>query len=162
MSLKPPSSPPASSPAVAAVMRANKRAGTRPELVVRRMLHRLGYRFRIHVRELPGRPDIVLTARRKLIQVHGCFWHQHPAAACPLRSSPKSNTSYWRVKLARNVERDAEQASKLVAMGWEVLTVWECECRDQAKLTAQVTAFLGPTRHYLKNGTAPASIRELR
>jgi DNA mismatch endonuclease, patch repair protein len=112
-------------------MRGNRRSDTKPELIVRRALHRLGYRYRLHVSELPGRPDIVLPRMRCAIQVRGCFWHQHPDRRCPLRSKPRSNVSYWNAKLARNVERDAEQDAKLRSMGWRVLTIWECEVTNK-------------------------------
>ena len=113
MGRQPLKSPPASSAAVAAVMRGNKKVDTQPELVVRRLLHGLGYRYRTHVRDLPGKPDLAFNRRRLVVQVHGCFWHQHADPACPLRSRPRANTTYWDAKLSRNVERDAQQ----LAMG---------------------------------------------
>lgn len=100
---------------------------TKPELVVRRALHALGYRFRLHAKELPGKPDIVFRARRKAIFVHGCFWHRHPG--CRIASEPKSRQDYWEAKFARNVERDRYNLSALKTDGWRVLVVWECQTR---------------------------------
>ncbi len=144
MALRPPRSPPASNAAVSAAMRGNLREGTRPELFVRRLLHRLGYRFRIHLRELPGKPDVVFRRRRTAIYVHGCFWHQHADPACPLRSRPRGNAEYWDLKLARNVERDAEQLAALRGLGWLTIVVWECECKDPVGLGLRLTKCLGP------------------
>jgi DNA mismatch endonuclease (patch repair protein) len=119
---------------------------TKPEMVVRRMLHRLGYRYRLHGKALPGKPDLVFTSRRKVIFVHGCFWHQHEATACLDGRKPKSNTDYWHPKLARNVERDQQHVEKLRAEGWCVLVVWDCEMRDQALLMKRLLDFLGPVQ----------------
>jgi DNA mismatch endonuclease, patch repair protein len=119
---------------------------TKPELVVRRLLHRLGYRYRLYGKALPGKPDLVFGSRRKVIFVHGCFWHQHEAAACLDGRKPKSNTDYWHPKLARNVERDAQHVAKLKQEGWNVLTVWECEVRDEQALVQRITIFLGEPR----------------
>jgi DNA mismatch endonuclease, patch repair protein len=128
-------------------MRSNKRSGTRPELFVRRLLHGLGYRFRTQVGGLPGRPDLVFTRRHIVVQVHGCFWHQHSDQHCRLRSMPKSNTAYWSVKLARNVERDRDQEVALVAAGWQVIiTVWECECARPDLLAERLMSLLGSAR----------------
>lgn len=101
---------------------------TRPERVVRSLLHRLGFRFRLHRRELPGNPDIVLPKHRAVIFVHGCFWHRH--VNCKDATIPKTNTEFWLAKLNRNVERDRHVASELQAHGWNVLYVWECEIKD--------------------------------
>ncbi|WP_246104757.1 very short patch repair endonuclease [Sphingomonas xanthus] len=120
---------------------------TKPELIVRRLLHGLGYRYRLHGKELPGKPDLVFSKRRKVIFVHGCFWHQHNATACLDGRKPKSNTAYWHPKLARNVKRDRENLEKVAAAGWESLVLWECELRDQVALSARLQSFLGPTRH---------------
>lgn len=97
---------------------------TTPELIVRRTLWRLGYRYRLHVKNLPGTPDIVFTRRRKVVFVHGCFWHQH---GCSLTNLPKTNVGYWHPKLYRNVERDSAVILQLEQAGWSVLVVWECE-----------------------------------
>lgn len=99
---------------------------TKPEMQVRRFLHAAGFRYRLHVKELPGRPDIVLPKYRTVIQVHGCFWHRH--SGCRLAAMPASNVEMWAAKFARNVERDREVERQLMEMGWRVLTVWECDC----------------------------------
>ncbi len=108
-------------------MSAIRSAGMKPEMIVRSLVHRLGYRFRLHAPELPGKPDLVFRPRKKVIFVHGCFWHQHPRPSCRDGRLPKSNSDYWNTKLARNVERDAENIRKLRASGWKVLVVWECD-----------------------------------
>ena len=114
----------------------------KPELAVRSLVHRLGYRFRLHDKNLPGQPDLVFRSRRKVIQVHGCFWHQHDAASCKITRKPKSNTAYWTPKLARNVARDLQHAEALARDGWQALTVWECEIRDAKALSKRVSRFL--------------------
>jgi DNA mismatch endonuclease (patch repair protein) len=134
--------PPATSPTVAAVMRANKKWDTRPELRVRKILRTLGYRYRVHSRQLPGTPDIVFASRRKLIFIHGCFWHQHQSKRCPLRSHPRSNLEYWQPKLRRNVLRDKRNARKLAKLGWQVLTVWECELAKPETIAKKLSCFL--------------------
>ena len=111
-------------------------------MIVRRLLHSTGYRYRLHRRDLPGRPDVVFAARRKVIFVHGCFWHQHEAEACPDGRKPKSNTSYWDEKLARNVERDRLAVRWLNEAGWSVLTVWECEMKCVSALLDRLQSFL--------------------
>lgn len=123
-------------------MRGNTRTNTRPEIVVRRLLHRLGYRYRLHAPDLPGRPDIVFRRRKTALFVHGCFWHQHPSGDCPLRSEPRSNVSYWSAKLARNAERDAENLAKLEAAGWRAEVIWECETRELAALELKLSQML--------------------
>lgn len=114
---------------------------TKPEMIVRRLLHAEGYRYRLHRRDLPGKPDIVFGARGKAIFVHGCFWHQHPASDCLDGRRPKSNTDYWNAKLARNVQRDEQSIAELEARGWNVLVIWECEVSDP-KLLDRLTSFL--------------------
>lgn len=141
-----PPPPKPSSPAVSAAMRGNRRADTRPEMIVRRLLHRMGYRYRLHAQDLPGKPDIVFRGRRIAIRVHGCFWHQHADPACPLAAKPRSNTGYWDAKLARNVARDALQQAALGALGWRAVTVWECECRDPDRLAIALDAILRRAR----------------
>lgn len=114
---------------------------TGPEMIVRRLLHRLGYRYRLHVQGLPGSPDIVLPARRKIVFVHGCFWHSHPG--CNRASRPNSNAEFWSKKLEANRERDLRQLDALRELGWEVLVIWQCELRDKAALELVLTGFLG-------------------
>lgn len=108
---------------------------TAPELALRRALHRAGLRFRVHAKELPGRPDIVLPRWRAVVQVHGCFWHRHPG--CRYATSPATRPEFWTAKFAGNVERDARNHAALRALGWRVATVWECAlARDEAADTA--------------------------
>jgi len=114
---------------------------TGPEILVRKLLFSLGYRYRLHAQDLPGKPDIVFRGRRKAIFVHGCFWHQHPG--CQDSHTPKSRSEYWIPKLRRNVERDAQVLRQLRDQGWEVLIVWECETRDSPSLQERLCAFLG-------------------
>jgi len=113
----------------------------KPELVVRRLVHSLGYRYRLHRNDLPGKPDLVLGPRRKVIFVHGCFWHQH--AGCREGRIPKSNQTYWQPKLARNVERDQRVQRELAEAGWTVIVVWECEISDLDTLKERISGFLG-------------------
>ena len=122
-------------------MRAVEGRDTGPEMTVRRLAHGMGYRYRLHRKDLPGKPDLVFPGRRKVIFVHGCFWHQH---ACPRGSrSPKSSRDYWIPKLKRNKQRDAENQSRLREMGWDVLVIWECEMKDRDALKERIAAFLG-------------------
>ena len=123
-------------------MAAIKSTATKPELIVRRLAHQLGFRFRLHRKDLPGKPDLVFVSRRKIIFVHGCFWHQHPVAACLDSKPPKSNLDYWLPKLRRNVERDAQNVKALRKLGWKVLVIWECETKKKARLEARLIAFL--------------------
>ncbi len=127
------------------VMRAVRGTGTKPEIAVRRALFTLGYRYKVHTRDLPGRPDIVFHGRRKVIFVHGCFWHQHPG--CPRAARPASNAAYWNRKLDSNLVRDSAVASRLHHLGWSVETVWECELAQMETVVARLAAFLGPPRH---------------
>lgn len=124
------------------VMRRVRSSDTRPEIVVRRIAHRLGYRFRLHRKDLPGTPDLVFPSRRKIIFVHGCFWHQHPDPNCKGARKPKSNQEYWLPKLQRNVERDRQARSALENAGWSVLEIWECETRRPTELKGKITSFL--------------------
>ncbi|MCP1335163.1 very short patch repair endonuclease [Futiania mangrovi] len=125
-------------------MRRIRSKDMKPEMVVRRLVHRLGYRYRLHRKDLPGKPDLVFGPRRAAIFVHGCFWHQHDKAACLDGRVPKSNTAYWGPKLKRNVERDAAAQKALAEAGWRVLVVWECETRDQCLLESCLQSFLAP------------------
>lgn len=112
---------------------------TRLEMVVRSLLHRLGYRFRLHRKDLPGRPDIVLPKHRKIVLVHGCFWHGH---TCRLASKPKSNQAYWTEKTQGNQARDARTLAALQNRGWMVLELWECEVRQFTGLEDKLRKFL--------------------
>jgi DNA mismatch endonuclease (patch repair protein) len=114
---------------------------TAPEMAVRRLLHRLGYRYRLHCRSLPGTPDIVLPSRRIAVFVHGCFWHAH---GCSKGRPPKTRQEYWKSKLDRNRERDAEKRGALEAMGWQVVEIWQCQTRDCEGLTELIHNSLGP------------------
>jgi DNA mismatch endonuclease (patch repair protein) len=114
----------------------------KPEMVVRSVVHRLGYRYRLHGRDLPGKPDLVFRPRRKVIFVHGCFWHGHDNPACLDGRQPKSNQGYWVPKLQRNKERDRAHIATLKKSGWAVLTIWECETRDTAALAHRLHIFL--------------------
>jgi len=109
---------------------------TKPELVVRQVLHKLGYRFRLHRRDLSGVPDIVLPRYRTVIFVHGCFWHQHPG--CNRARVPRSNIEYWSGKLATNIERNKEAITQLELSGWQVLIIWECETEQLEHLTTRI------------------------
>lgn len=122
---------------------------TRPEMVVRKLVFAMGYRYRLHVKKLPGKPDLVFPGRRKVIFVHGCFWHRH---RCKYgRPIPQTRREFWEEKLKKNKDRDAVNIRKLRKLGWGVLVVWECETRDKtriAKLISKVQAYLGqPSRH---------------
>jgi DNA mismatch endonuclease, patch repair protein len=112
---------------------------TSPELAVRRILFSLGYRYRLHRGDLPGKPDIAFAGRRKLIFVHGCFWHAH---SCQIAHQPKTNKAYWSPKLKRNQERDTRHLETLQAAGWDVLTVWECELKDMESLERSLLEFM--------------------
>ena len=115
---------------------------TKPEMVVRRLVHGMGYRYRLHQRRLPGKPDLVFSKRRKVIFVHGCFWHQHPDPHCRFARLPKSRLDFWGPKLAANRERDERNLSRFEELGWQVLEVWECQIRDREKLSARIREFL--------------------
>lgn len=130
-------------------MRAVRGKDTSPEWTVRRLLHRLGYRYRLHARNLPGSPDIAFPARRKAIFVHGCFWHAH---GCSIGQPPKSRLDYWLPKLERNRERDSRKDAALMALGWKTLTVWQCETRDSDALAASLRAFLGAPQNSDRHG----------
>jgi DNA mismatch endonuclease, patch repair protein len=113
-------------------------ANTRPEMVVRSVLHRLGYRFRVHSPKLPGRPDVVLPMWRTVIQVHGCFWHRH--CGCKFAYMPKSRLHFWTKKFTENIERDLRTGRQLRELGWRVVTVWECQVRDPERLAKRLDA----------------------
>jgi len=124
------------------IMRAVKGENTGPERRVRSALHRLGFRFRLHRRDLPGRPDLVFPRRRKVVFVHGCFWHGHEDPRCNRARTPKTRTDYWTAKVARNRDRDARALAALEELGWRALVVWECELRDIEAAAARIAAFL--------------------
>ncbi len=121
-------------------MRAIRSKNTAPERLVRSTLHRLGYRFRLHAKDLPGKPDIILRPRRAVIFVHGCFWHGHGCARGG--RMPKTNTGYWEPKIARNKSRDTDTVAAVEAEGYRCLTLWECELKDQATLESRLQTFL--------------------
>jgi DNA mismatch endonuclease (patch repair protein) len=121
-------------------MRGIRQRNTTPEVAVRKLLHSLGFRYRLNDRSLPGSPDIVFRKRRKVIFVHGCFWHGH--YDCKLATLPKSRTQFWLDKFAANRERDARVADDLTQSGWNVLTVWQCQLRDISALEKCLRAFL--------------------
>lgn len=113
---------------------------TAPELLVRRLLHSSGYRYRLHREDLPGTPDIVFPGRRKAIFVNGCFWHAH---GCRIGKPPKSHPEFWLPKLERNRKKDSRNRRDLRKLGWDVLTIWQCQTRFQKRLEARLRAFLG-------------------
>ncbi len=123
-------------------MRAIRSRDTKPELALRHALHRRGYRYRTHVRGLPGTPDVVFSRRRAVIFVHGCYWHAH---GCKVAGAPPAtNTGYWSPKLARNKARDTDQIERLEAAGWKVLVLWECELASIDSAVDRAIDFLGP------------------
>jgi DNA mismatch endonuclease, patch repair protein len=115
---------------------------TRPEIRVRGLIRALGYKYRLHSKTLPGKPDIVLSRAKKAIFVHGCFWHRHSALKCKMARLPKSKTDYWLPKLERNKKRDLSHQRKLRKIGWSVMIVWECELKNPSKLSARLDRFL--------------------
>ena len=121
-------------------MQAVRSSGTRAEVTVRRLVHSMGFRYRLHMRKLPGCPDLVFSGRRKLIFVHGCFWHGHNCKAG--LKVPQSHSDYWIPKLDRNKKRDALVNEKLRDLGWTTLTIWECELRDTVELRRKIFGFL--------------------
>jgi DNA mismatch endonuclease Vsr len=137
-------------PEVTASRRKNMKAigpkDTQPEMRVRRILHREGFRYRLHAKGLPGRPDIVFPARRKIIEIRGCFWHQHPDPNCKNNAVPATRRDWWSQKLAGNVLRDQRNLAALEARAWDVLVVWGCEV-GRPDIAARLFAFLGPAGH---------------
>ena len=121
-------------------MRRIRSKDTKPELLIRSLIYAMGYRYRLHVRDIPGKPDVVFRKRRKAIFVHGCFWHQHPD--CRAGRIPNSRREYWVPKLRHNQERDRIHLESLSKMGWNTLVVWECEARNPATLQERLRAFL--------------------
>ena len=131
-------------PGTRRAMKGNKAKDTGPEMAVRRLLHGLGYRYRLHCKGLPGKPDLVFKKRRKIVEVRGCYWHGHD---CKIGKPARSNTVYWVPKIARNRERDAANLEALRDAGWDVLEIWECNLRSQfTGVEADLKHFLGPPR----------------
>lgn len=126
-------------------MSAIKGRNTKPELTLRRRLHRLGYRFRLHRKDLPGRPDLVFPSKGKVIFVHGCFWHSHDCRYGQV--VPRTNAEFWSEKRTRTMERDAQQLAELRALGWSVLVIWECELRDVDTAVSRAVEFLEKQSH---------------
>ena len=124
---------------------------TAPEMRVRRVLHKMGYRFRLHRKDLPGKPDIVLPKLRTVIHVHGCFWHGH---TCGEGHVPKTNRRYWMPKLKRNTRRDSEHSGELRRLGWNQIVIWECETGSLERIERQLRRELGRVRR--RNRTKPA------
>lgn len=118
--------------------------GMKPEMIVRRLAYSMGFRYRLHCKDLPGKPDLVFRGKKKVIFVNGCFWHQHDSSNCSITRVPKSNRSYWLKKLENNKVRDNRNKIALEAMGWQILEVWECQTRvkNQNSLVESLKAFL--------------------
>ena len=124
------------------IMRAVKQKNTKPEVTVRKYLHRCGLRFRIHDRKLPGKPDIVLSKHRAVIFVNGCFWHGHVSPNCNGHRIPKTNTEFWRTKITLNRKRDQRNKNRLESMNWRVFEIWECQTTDEELLAQHVHAIV--------------------
>lgn len=122
-------------------MRAVKSRDTKPEMIVRRIVHAMGKRYRLHRDDLPGKPDLTFPRLRKIIFVHGCFWHGHNCKRGARQ--PKTNVDYWHQKISRNRKRDVDHQKKLYEMGWNVLVIWECELKDTQRLAEIIKSFLG-------------------
>lgn len=118
-------------------------ADTKPEMLVRRLVHGMGYRYLLHGSGLPGRPDLVFPRRRKVMFVHGCFWHRHPDPKCALARLPKSRLDFWLPKLERNRARDLENQARLKELGWKAVVVWECQMKNRGLLAKRLRSFLG-------------------
>lgn len=114
---------------------------SKPEMTVRRIAHSLGYRYRLHPRELPGTPDLVFPSRKKVVFVHGCFWHRHPD--CSRTTTPKTRATYWQAKFDANVTRDIRNQQDLRKLGWDVETIWECQTKNAEALAVRLISFLG-------------------
>jgi DNA mismatch endonuclease (patch repair protein) len=135
------------------IMRQVRSKNTRPELLVRSLTHRMGYRFRIHRKDLPGCPDIVFPKHQKIIFVNGCFWHGH---SCKRAQLPVSRQDYWSKKIEKTKDRDRKHLEELRKLGWRILTIWECQLKDIDRLQQQILRFLGP------RGTDSESIRKVK
>lgn len=116
-----------------------RQKNTKPEMVVRRLLHSMGFRYRLHGKDLPGRPDLVFSRSKRVVFVHGCYWHRHD---CKKATVPSSNVDYWTKKFAENVARDNKVVDKLTSLGWASMIVWECQTRDLEALASSLSAFL--------------------
>ncbi|HET9180213.1 MAG TPA: very short patch repair endonuclease [Terriglobia bacterium] len=122
-------------------MRRIRSTGTSPEIVVRRLAHGMGFRYRLHFSKLPGKPDLVFPRLKRIVEVRGCFWHQHPG--CIDSHVPKSRIPYWKPKLTRNKQRDKENDRRVRQLGWQVLVIWECEVKDRDQVSRRLRQFLG-------------------
>lgn len=122
------------------IMRRIKSRDTSPEMTVRRLVHGMGYRYRLHVKELPGSPDLVFPGRRKVIFVHGCFWHRHPK--CRFSTTPKTRVAYWQEKFEKNIARDKRNLKELKKNRWKFLVIWQCEIKDKNSLKKRIACFL--------------------
>lgn len=120
---------------------------TKPEMRVRRLVHAMGFRYRLHRRDLPGTPDLVFVGRRKLLYVHGCYWHRHTDPACKLARLPKSRLEFWLPKLDSNAARDRQNQKRVREMGWGYLIIWECQLGNEAFLRCQIEEFLNDKVH---------------
>jgi DNA mismatch endonuclease, patch repair protein len=116
-----------------------RNANTKPEMLVRSLVHCMGYRYRLHARYLPGKPDMVFRNRKKIIFIHGCFWHQHE---CNFYRQPRSNRDFWKPKLERNKVRDTEVRRELHKKGWHEMVIWECQIKDKYRLRSRIKRFL--------------------
>lgn len=138
-------------PARSELMRRVRGKHTKPERAVRRVAHALGYRFRLHRRDLPGTPDLVFPRLGRAIFVHGCFWHRHEG--CARTTTPKTRAAYWREKFEQNMRRDRRNLAALRRLGWEVLVVWECQTFERTELLARLSRFLGGSGGRLGTGS---------
>lgn len=123
------------------IMAEVKSKNTKPEILVRSLLHKMGYRFRFHRRDLPGNPDIILPKHKKVIFVHGCFWHGHEN--CQRSKRPTTNIEFWNIKLDKNIERDHKNISELKLLGWQSMIIWTCEIKELITLKDKLQSFLG-------------------
>ncbi len=122
------------------IMRRIRSKDTSIEMTIRRLVHGMGYRYRLHAKDLPGSPDLVFRGRRKIILVHGCFWHRH--RKCPLSTTPKTRIDFWKEKFEKNISRDRRNLRELKKLGWSVLVVWQCEIKDKDKLEKKIRLFI--------------------